>query len=248
MWASGDWDAALPKLAKGSDEGWKKLASDEQALSARQLGGPRVFVNGRRIIRSQPEDAPLEMALADAWWSRAEDAPWPGKHYLQMRAAHFYGSALRSVVDLDRERAVQRLKLLLANDDGLPAWDLFKRSFSQNLELSGEVVRLDKGTIETTVEYDGSIDVTLLARTTANSIRLSSHHWGWGWNYAAVPNRWHVFRFVITPLSYAVFVDGLPLQTDASQTPRKLRSAPVSIHTNDNEVIEIKKFIVRAID
>lgn len=246
--ASGDWDAALPKLAKCSDDGWKKLAADEQALANRRSTGPRVFVNGRLIVQSQPADAPREMALADACWMRADDEPWPGKHYLQMRAARFYSSALRSVVDLDRTRAIERLKLLLANDDGLPSWELFKRSFSQNNELSGEVVRLESGQIETAVEYGSSIDVTLLARTTANEIRLSSHRWGWGWNYTAEPNRWHVFHFVITPLSHSVFVDGVPLQTETSRTPRKLNSATVSIHANNNDVIEIKKFIVRAIE
>lgn len=250
--AAGNFEAALPKLAKSGDEAWKKLAADESALDNRQSIGPRIIVNGRPIRRSQPADAPRELAAADAWWSRAEDEPWPGKHYLRMRAARWYGSAVKSLVDADRRRAVERLRSMLAEDDGLPNWELFKRSFSQSNEPAGDVVRIDSrsGGLQTAVEYDGSIDVTMVVRTTANMVRLSSHNWGWGWNYSIAPNRWHTLRFLVTPLANTVFADGVSVYTDAAttRTPRKLNSAPVSINASGDDVIEIKKFVVRAID
>ncbi|HEV3345048.1 MAG TPA: hypothetical protein VG125_32020, partial [Pirellulales bacterium] len=245
--AAGDFEAALPKLAKGSDEGWKKLATDELALDNRQ-GRTRVFANGRRIIVTEGAEAERALTVADAWWSRADDAPWPGKHHLRMRAARWYGSAYRSLVDAGRVRAAERLRMLLATDDGFPRWELF--NWFGSGEPNGEVLRLEggRGGLQTAVEYTGALDVTVVARTTGTEFGLGSHNWSWGWKFKLVPNQWHTLRFVINPVSRTAFVDGVPLDTDAWETPRKFNAAPVSVYVNNDEIVEIRRFIVRATD
>jgi hypothetical protein len=245
--AGGNFDAALPKLAKGSDEGWKKLAADELDLDNRQ-GRTPVFANGRRVIRTEGDDAERALAVADAWWSRAEEEPWPATHYLRMRAARWYVPAYRSLVDADaRARAAGRLKLLLAIDDGFPHWELFNGRGPG--EAEGEVLRLERGSaLQTAVEYTGALDVTVVVRTTGTDFRLGSHNWSWGWNFKIVPNVWHTLRFVITPVSRTAFVDGVPLDNDAWKTPRTLNSAPVSVYMTGDEIAEIKKFIVQSTD
>lgn len=244
--AEGNFDAALPKLAKGSDEGWKQPATDEIGLDTRQ-GRTRTFANGRRIIRTEGTDADRALAVADAWWLRADDAPWPGKHYLRMRAAHWYVAAYRSLVDTGRFRATERLKMLLATEDGFPHWELF--NWLGSGEQDGDIVRLQGGSgLSTAVDYTGALDVTLLVRTTGTDVNLGSHNWSWGWKFKLVPNQWHVLRFVITPISRTAFVDGIPLDNDAWETPRKLNSAPVSVYVNNDDVAEIRRFVVRSTD
>lgn len=243
---AGDLEAALAKLAKGSDAGWKKLADDELALLNRQPTGPRSFVNGRLVTRSEPADARRELAVADAWWSRAEEEPWPATHVLQMRAAKWYSSAYHSLVDTGRTRAADRLKTLLATDDGFPHWELFNRQGLQQAAPSDEVLQLDsRGGLETTVEYGGPIDVTLILRTTGTEVRLGSHNWSWNWNFKVLPNQWHTVRFIVNPVLRSAMVDGVLVHSETSQTPRKLGTAPVSIRPWNDEVIEVRKFIVK---
>ncbi|HEX7378251.1 MAG TPA: hypothetical protein VF278_14125, partial [Pirellulales bacterium] len=245
--ALGDFDAALPKLAKSGNTAWKKLADDELALANRRPTGSRTFVNGRLVTRSAPAEAQRELAAADAWWSRGEEEPWPGKHYLRMRAAKWYGSAYRSLLDAGRARAGERLKTLLAADDGFSHWELFNWRGMQQGDLSGEAVRMDGrgGGLETTVEYDGPIDVTLSLRTSGTEIRFGSHNWGWNWKFSVTANEWHTVRYMITPVSQTAIVDGVPMQNEALRTARELKSAPVYVDAVNDNVLELRKFIVK---
>ncbi|HWB11625.1 MAG TPA: hypothetical protein VG826_20510 [Pirellulales bacterium] len=247
--AAGDFDTALPKLAKGSDEGWKKLAADELGLVNRQ-GGSRVIVNGRQVLSGDPADAQRELAVADSWWARADEEPWPAKHHLRMRAAQGYQAAYRSLVDAGRVRAAERLRMLLAIDDGFPHWELFSLRGLPSGRLDSDVVRIEggRGGLETAVDYAGALDVTVVVRTTGSEFGLSSHNLSWGWKFQLSPNQWHTVRFVLTPIARTAFVDGLPVDTDAWETPRKFNAAPVYVYMNKDDVAEIRRFIIRATD
>jgi hypothetical protein len=227
--ATGNWNAALPKLARSDDSEWRKLAQSEQSLG--DLADPA-----------------RQLSTADGWWSLAEEAPWPGKHYLQMRAGKRYAAAHRSLVDVGRVRAADRIKMLLALDDGLPNWELFNwRGFQANQPI-GEIARVENGrSLETAVEYDGAIDVILVARATGTKIRLHSHNWSWNWDFVVEPNRWHTLRYTITPFLRTAMLDGLLVHTDGSRTARRLNSAPVYISAFNDEIIEVKKFVVRGL-
>ncbi|HET6884113.1 MAG TPA: hypothetical protein VFI31_28420, partial [Pirellulales bacterium] len=226
--ATGDWNAALPKLTRSDDPEWQKLAASETSLTGQ-------FVDPARQI-----------AVADAWWARAEEEPWPGRHYLHMRAAKWYANAYKSLVDISRERAADRLKMLLATDEGLPSWELFTWRGFQRDAPTGEIVRVETGRgLETAVEFEGAIEVTLVLRTTGDQIRLWSHNTSGGWNFTIQPNRWHTVRYVFTPLSRAAFVDGLPVEGDAWKTARRLPSAPVYLYADNDAIVEVKKFIVK---
>lgn len=226
--AAGDWDAALAKLAKCGDAVWKKMAVDELALT-------------RRVV-----DPQRQTTTGDGWWSLAEDEPWPGRHYLRARAARRYRLANRGPGNDSGLRAAERLKTLLAADDGLPNWEAFRWQGFQAEAPDGEIAHLENRTgMETAVEFAEPIEVLLVAKTSGTEIRLGSHRWSWNWNFTVEPDRWHTLRFVITPISRTVFVDGVLAQTDASQTPRTLNPAPVSLYRNDDSVIEIRKFIVK---
>lgn len=230
--AAGNWEAALPKLAKCGETTWKKLAADELAQ------GPRTFNRS-----PQP-------ATADRWWSLAENEPWPGRHFLRMRAALRYGAPNRGRAGDDRLLAVERLKTLLALDEGLPNWELFQwRAFPRTFEPTGDVARIDgNGNVETAAEYAGPIEVLLIARTSGTKLQMMSHCWGWGWDFTLVPDQWHTLRYVINPLSRTVFVDGALAQTETWRTPRQFNPGPVSFQVNDDSVVEIRKFIVKPLE
>ncbi|HJT32271.1 MAG TPA: hypothetical protein VJ783_09535, partial [Pirellulales bacterium] len=227
--AAGNWAAALPKLAKCGDPTWKKLAADELALDRQTFN----------TVRQAP--------TADGWWSLAEGEPWPGRHFLQMRAARRYRTTNRGRAGDTRLLAVERLKTLLALDDGLPNWELFQwRAFPQTFEPSGDVARIEgNGNVETAAEYSGPIEVLLIVRTSGTKLQMMSHRWGWGWDFTLVPDQWHALRYVINPLSRTVFVDGALAQTETWRTPRQFNPGPVSFQVNDDAVVEIRKFIVR---
>ncbi|HEX5445086.1 MAG TPA: hypothetical protein VFW87_14705, partial [Pirellulales bacterium] len=226
--AAGDWDAALPKLARCGAAAWKEAAADELALAG------------------QVADPQRQMATGDGWWSLAEDEPWPGRHFLQVRAARRYRLANRGQPNDIPIRALERLKALLAVDEGLPNWEVFRWQGFQAAAPSGEVARLENMfSLETVAEFSEPIEVLLVVKTSGTEVRLGSHGWSWNWKFVVEPDQWHTLRYVINPLSRTVFVDGVLMQTDASRTPRSLNSAPVALHRNNDAVIEIRKFIVR---
>jgi hypothetical protein len=89
--------------------------------------------------------------------------------------------------------------------------------------------------------------VILVARATGTKIRLHSHNWSWNWDFVVEPNRWHTLRYTITPFLRTAMLDGLLVHTDGSRTARRLNSAPVYISAFNDEIIEVKKFVVRGL-
>jgi hypothetical protein len=248
--AAGDWDDALPKLSKSGDADWKELAAQELEVAR----FPTTFKE--------------QLAVAEAWLTRAAQEPWPGRHYLQMRAAQWYREALPPLRGDDRDRVTARLKSLLAADEGLPAWELFQ---IQEAQRDGETVRLNRrGKVETLVEYGGPIDVSFVARTDGLNIRLFSHDhqsviWNWERNTSELrvtrpdgrvigsqvkplePNRWYAFRYVITPHTTTIFVDGAPVFAE-NQAYGAFRSSPVGIVSAADSVVDVRQLVVKPVE
>ena len=85
----GDFDRALPYLAKSSDAELKGLASKDLAA---------------------PIDPTEQAKLGDAWWSVAEANHEPAKSLLQFHAASWYSKAAPKLKGLAKDQVESRLK------------------------------------------------------------------------------------------------------------------------------------------
>lgn len=248
--AGGDREHALRKLAKAADADWKKLAGDDLNAS-------------RDEVSTQQQ-----LALADAWLARSKNESWPGRHYLRMRAAEWYHRASPALKGPERTRCVDRLKALLADDDGLPNWELFELN---RVEKRGTYLRIEPGgSLRTRVEFDGPMDITVVARTDSLNIRLCAHGtesviWNWEVNPSELrvrghdgstvpfpvtrlqPDRWYTLRYQVTQRGTNITVDGLPVFSDNKGYQAFPRSA-VGVNGAGPAVIDVKKFIVRPVE
>jgi len=86
--ALGDWEAGLPKLAKGTDPVLKALAAKDLA---------------------RPSDGPELAALGDGWWDRAEKESGLPRISLRQRAMYWYEQASRKLTGLNKVRVDKRL-------------------------------------------------------------------------------------------------------------------------------------------
>jgi len=83
-----DWDRALAFLAQSPDEAIGQAASG---------------------VAAQRNDPAAQLALADAWWDRAEKEPAARKPLFQHAARHWYRRAAPRLTGDDLQRAQQRL-------------------------------------------------------------------------------------------------------------------------------------------
>jgi hypothetical protein len=250
--AMGDWKQALPKLAIGRDGNWRKLAKDELELAR------------------DPATPQRQIAAGDGWWDLAGKEGWPGRHYLRMRAAEWYRRAQPSLPDKDKARIDGLLKSLLAEDDGLPAWELFDLHDGQR--RGGYVRLLEGGALSTSVEYEGPIDVSFMARTDGVNLRLFAHDHREAvvWNCdpnpqemrvvrptgrAATPkaapleaNRWYALRYVVTRQGITISVDGAVVFSEQREYPAIPRSS-IRVHRGRQaSTIDVKKLVVKPLD
>ena len=84
----GDWDAGLPKLAKGTDPALKTLAAKDL---------------------SRPTDGPAQAGLGDDWWDRAERESGVLKSNLRDRAGFWYEKAGGQLSGMSRLKVDKRL-------------------------------------------------------------------------------------------------------------------------------------------
>jgi len=87
--ALGDWEAGLPKIAKGSDPALK-------ALAAKDL--------------SKPSEGAELAALGDAWWDRAEKETGLSRSNLRQRAAFWYEQASAKLSGLSKVKVDKRVE------------------------------------------------------------------------------------------------------------------------------------------
>ncbi|HXT60941.1 MAG TPA: hypothetical protein VN699_20040 [Pirellulales bacterium] len=249
--AAGDWKQALPKLAKGGDASWRKLAQDDLDMAR------------------DPATPQRQIAAGDGWWTLAEKEAWPGRHYLQKRAAEWYRRAQPSLAAKDKARVDERLGSLLAEDDGLPAWELFDLRGGQR--RGGYVRLLEGGALTTSVEYEGPIDVSFVARTDSLNIRLFAHGhdeaviWNWEVNPQELrvvrptgdatggkvapleANRWYALRYVVTPQGITISVDGAIVFAERKNYPKMPRSH-IRIYGSQGSIVDVKKLVVKPLD
>jgi hypothetical protein len=117
--ALGDWEAGLPKLAKGSDAGLKALAAKDLA---------------------KPSEGAELAALGDAWWDRAEKETGLSRSNLRQRAGYWYELASAKLSGLSKVKVDKRLEEIgpVKPDRGTPEAPLPRTS------LSGAAFAFDK--------------------------------------------------------------------------------------------------------
>jgi hypothetical protein len=89
----GDWDRALPLLARAAVPALKDAAAKDAA---------------------QPADAAARAELADLWWSLSEKEIGAFKPALQNRGAHWYGQALDGLTGMRKLLAEKRMQTAAA--------------------------------------------------------------------------------------------------------------------------------------
>jgi predicted Ser/Thr protein kinase len=85
----GEWDQALPLLARGSDPAWKQAAQKEL---------------------DKPGNAETRTAAGDAWWRVAEAEAKTARARLYWRACHWYEQALRDLPEPQRRQLEEKIK------------------------------------------------------------------------------------------------------------------------------------------
>lgn len=95
----GDWERGLPSLTKGDDNVLKALAERDGTAS---------------------KDASQQVAIGDSWWELAEAGSGDAKSSLQVRAAHWYRTALPQLTGLAQTRVEKRLSSIELADWAVP--------------------------------------------------------------------------------------------------------------------------------
>ncbi|MCI0376099.1 MAG: WD40 repeat domain-containing protein [Gemmataceae bacterium] len=85
----GDWDKALPHLAKGGDGPLPELARQDLAA---------------------PAEPAARIKLGDAWWAACENESGPHKYGYQGRAVHWYRLALPMLSGITQSEVVGKIK------------------------------------------------------------------------------------------------------------------------------------------
>ncbi len=154
----GDWENGLPLLILSEDARLKDLARKDQAA---------------------PATAEERAALGDRWWALAQERPKEpakaktkefAKANIQQRACYWYKRALPSAGDQARADIEKRIRQHNLNNL-LVCWEGLDIS---QADLMLGALRLPKGdrAITTLASYAGPIEVTALACTEKNNIRL----------------------------------------------------------------------------
>jgi serine/threonine protein kinase len=247
----GDWNHGLILLAWGNDP---TLAS----LAGRDLVNP---------------DQPAEQeALGDAWFAMAETATGRVKACIQRRAYHWYNRAVPALEGLAEARVEKRIRTLTEQSpELLSLWDHVDLGAARVVD---GVLRLTpEQSVPTRRAYSGSVDITIIARTEKNNIRMRAFRGGeviFNWeckqgelrvarpdgrevgppgSLAASkplplqPNTWYVLRWRITPKGMDVSVDGQVVFMETSKYDLSVKQ-PVRVAAADS-VIEVKSFIVK---
>lgn len=174
----GRWSEGLPMLVLGDDQPLRDLA--------------------KRDLQS-PEDAPEQLAVADAWWDVAEQCDsWFGPNARQ-RAGLWYARALPLLTGLDRIRAAERLNeagpIVSVVPEGVEPLDLsglvlmmpfdqdtaFREDDGPHLqdlsrsENHGTVVGLefDSGWIGSAGSFDGESTAVIIPRVVSEDFTIS---------------------------------------------------------------------------
>jgi glutamine cyclotransferase len=171
----GKWDRAIPLLAAGEDPAYRDVAKRDLAA---------------------PEDAKLQVVLADAWWELAGKEKEPVKLHLMQRAAHWYDKAAGGLTGLSRTKATRRVEQVRAMAQGteavLPAGPvgLIHRLDGHTQEVRGVAFSAD-GRLGVSGGLDDTVRVWDL--TTGKELKTIKGHTKQVWNVGFHPNGRQVF-------------------------------------------------------
>jgi hypothetical protein len=152
----GDWAKGLPHLAQGGDEMFKALAAREAA---------------------KPTESRPQAELGDAWYDLAKGDKSSLKTAMYRRAYYWYRQAASEATGLTQERVEQRLKELnkiLPQQPG--RWEHLDIT-NATVMSSGSVgfLRINRRRdIRTRDSYSGPIEITLVARTEKDNLKLGA--------------------------------------------------------------------------
>ena len=216
----GDWEAGLPKLAKGSDTALKALAAQEL---------------------THPTSADEVAVLADAWWAAAAKQPAPVRAAVTDHAAALYKRSLDGARGLRREQIEKRIAE--ATESAARAGRTIKSGKARGpVELlplmqgngtagPNRVVVLERASITTTERFKPPVAFRIVAQTEATDFRIhyaadqiifnwegnprelridggpagGRHKRNAGW----VPQKtWVTIDLVVTPTAMTISVDG----------------------------------------
>jgi hypothetical protein len=254
-----DWERGLPLLALGDDARLKGLAERDRAA---------------------PKDAGARRAVGNGWWDLAKGNPRQrvtfqeaAKGNIQQRACYWYGLALPEATDKARELAEKGVRFFNRDHSAL-AWGHL--DISQATRMDGSL-HLSKGgkSVTTLRSYSGPVEVTVLARTEQNNIRI------FGGKGSCVlfnserdptllrvrrpdgtdkeesgtplkadieplrPNNWYLLTWRITEQDMTVEINGSEVFTDEHKNDLS-QSFPVRLGTFDSD-IEVLSLTVRPI-
>jgi hypothetical protein len=247
-----DWERGLPLLAKGSDAALTALARKDLAVS---------------------DNAPARKELADAWLQQANKSSGAEQAAFRRRAHYCYKEALAGLEGPARAEAAGRLASLELQ---LP--QLKDRWGHMNLAggvVNGDHVSLPRNKFITTRKaYVGGVDLTVVARTPKNNIRLNLGDGGevifnWegkpgelrvhapsgvgrypgpfvgGGNVPLEPNVWHTLRWRQTATKMEIWADGTLVFERKGQFDLTL-PRPVGVRSHDS-AIDVQSVEVRPV-
>lgn len=248
----GDWENGLPLLVRSDDPKLKMLA--EKDLSA-------------------PATVDACVELGDGWWQLAKKAASAPKGNLSQRACHWYQRAVAEATEPTRSRIVANIR---SYNKSFPALAWGRLDISQATLNVGSLL-LSKGDKEivTRASFAGPIEITALARTEKNNIRLrggkgSCVIFNWenkpeelritrpdgnnrpeSGSLATAPlnplrpNTWYLLSWRITEEGMSVSVNGRVIFSE-NHTNDLTEKHPISVHSVDS-VLEVMSFSVHPI-
>jgi hypothetical protein len=161
-----DWDRGLPLFAKGPDGPFKSLAKQELAVNL---------------------ELNYQLQLADGWWDQAQKVNGLPRDSARLHSAEIYRLMLPNLQPSLKKTTIE--KRLAESDSIQPhidqprqqfagrpgAWDQFDLG---KAKLLNGFVRLTKSENEVISKdaYSGGIDITVVARTERNNIRIYGPH------------------------------------------------------------------------
>jgi hypothetical protein len=235
-----DWEKGIPMLTLGDDEALKKVAR----------------------LESESKD---DVAIGDAWHKVKGG---------QDRALYWYKKALPDLSGIQKA-TIEKLVAELEPESYRNPWDQF--DFTRGITVMPEYLRIEKGRnglesineVRTKEGYSGGIEITVVARTEKNNIRIfgpqsSSVIFNWeinprelrierpnGGDVATavveplVPGKWYSLQLRVAKAGMEIRIAGRIVFSEARKYDLSTKST-VAVKSYDSD-IDVKSFVVRPI-
>ncbi len=149
-----DWEQGLPHLAKCSSPALKGVAAEE--------------------LNTRPTEAALQVRLADAWWTLAENVEGPEKTALMLHAADWYRKALPNLPEgfiktkaQKRVAEIDKIEEPAAKEPSEPSGTSSPERKAPPRQASSALLFEGKSIVRIpSLRYDGKVPITLEAFVT----------------------------------------------------------------------------------